>query len=202
MKRPGRSHARYGPGTALLVVDLQNDFADPAGALYVPGGDAVVAVANREIRAALRAGSPVFYTQDWHPPHTPHFAPDGGVWPVHCVKDTWGAELVPDLEVDGAVVRKGMAGEDGYSAFAVRDPVRPRLARKTRLAKLLRARGVERVVVLGLAADCCVRETARDALRLGFDVAVVRDATQAVDGSRAGRDRALAELRAAGAHVL
>jgi nicotinamidase/pyrazinamidase len=202
MTRPGRARARYGPGTALLVADLQNDFADPAGALYVPGGDAIIAAANREIRAALRAGSPVFYTQDWHPPHTPHFAPDGGAWPVHCVKDTWGAELAPALEVEGAVVRKGIGGEDGYSAFAVRDPARPRLTWKTHLAKLLRARGVARVVVLGLAADYCVRETARDAMRLGFDVAVVRDATQAIDGSRAHRDRALAELKEAGVAVL
>jgi nicotinamidase/pyrazinamidase len=184
------------------VCDLQNDFADPAGALYVPGGDAIVSTANREIRAALSAGSPVFYTQDWHPMHTPHFAPDGGVWPVHCVKDSWGAELVPALEVDGAIVRKGTAGEDGYSAFAVRDPRRPGLVRQTRLARLLRARGVARVVVVGLAADYCVRETVRDALRLGFDVTVVRDATRAVDGSRAGRDRALDELGDAGAHVL
>jgi nicotinamidase/pyrazinamidase len=202
MKRTRLPRARYGPATALLVVDLQNDFADPAGALYVPGGDAIVATVNREIHAALSAGSPVFYTQDWHPAHTPHFAQDGGVWPVHCVRDTWGAELVPALEVEGVVVRKGMAGEDGYSAFGVRDPRQPRRARRTHLATLLHARGVARVVVVGLATDHCVRETARDALRLGFDVTVVRDATRAVDGSRTARDRALAEVRAAGAHVL
>jgi nicotinamidase/pyrazinamidase len=193
MRRALRSRG-YGPGTALLVTDLQNDFADPAGSLYVPGGDAIVAAANREIHAALRAGSPVFYTQDWHPAHTPHFAPDGGVWPVHCVKDTWGAELVPALEVDGAIVRKGGAGE-GRVALAAG-------SRPTPLARLLRARGVARVVVVGLAADYCVRETVRDALRLGYDVSVVRDATLPVDGSRAGRERALADLEGTGAHVL
>ena len=103
----------YGPGTALVVVDVQNDFADPAGCLAVPGGLAVVTAANAEIAAATAAGSPVFYTQDWHPDTTPHFAKDGGTWPVHCVQGTWGAELHPALQVVGPVVRKGEHGKDG-----------------------------------------------------------------------------------------
>ncbi len=76
---------------ALLVVDLQNDFADPAGSLAVRGGEAVVARANDHVQRAVAAGELVAYSQDWHPPHTPHFAHDGGVWPVHCVIDSWGA---------------------------------------------------------------------------------------------------------------
>ena len=107
----------------LIVVDMQNDFADPGGSLYVQGGDEVVGVVNTAIANALAAGSPVFYTQDWHPPATPHFAKDGGIWPVHCVMDTWGADFHPDLAVDGLVVRKGSNGEDGYSGFTTRDPV-------------------------------------------------------------------------------
>ena len=112
----------YGPGTALIVVDVQNDFADPKGSLYVKDGEAVVPVANREVERAREAGSPVFYTQDWHPESTPHFAKDGGVWPVHCVGGTCGAELHPDLTVAGEVIRKGTGGEDGYSGFTVKDP--------------------------------------------------------------------------------
>ncbi|MFI5254221.1 MAG: isochorismatase family protein, partial [Candidatus Limnocylindrales bacterium] len=114
---------RYGRRTALLVVDVQNDFADPAGSLSVAGGEAVVGAASAEVAAALRAGSPVVYTQDWHPPSTPHFAKDGGIWPVHCVAGTWGAEFHPGLAVAGPVIRKGSHGEDGYSGFTMRDPL-------------------------------------------------------------------------------
>ena len=112
----------YDTSTALVVVDVQNDFADPSGGLYVREGEQVVQAANAEIDAATAAGAPVFYTQDWHPPTTPHFQKDGGVWPVHCVADTWGAELHPRLRVAGPVVRKGVGGEDGYSGFTMRDP--------------------------------------------------------------------------------
>ncbi len=106
----GPTRTSYGPGTALVVVDVQHDFASPDGGLYVTGGDAVVPVVDAEVRAARDAGATVVYTQDWHPPVTPHFAKDGGVWPVHCVADTWGAELHRDLTVDGPVVRKGVDG--------------------------------------------------------------------------------------------
>ena len=109
--------------TALLVVDVQNDFADPGGGLYVRDGEQVVPLVSELVGAAQNAGSAVVYTQDWHPASTPHFAKDGGIWPVHCVVDTWGAELHPQLLVQGPVVRKGTSGEDGYSGFSVRDPV-------------------------------------------------------------------------------
>jgi nicotinamidase/pyrazinamidase len=114
----------YGPTTALIVVDVQNDFADAKGSLSVPGGEDVIDFINEQIRVASRAGALVVYTQDWHPRSTPHFEVDGGIWPVHCVADTFGAELHPALEViEGAVrVQKGVEGEDGYSAFNVRDP--------------------------------------------------------------------------------
>ena len=96
----------YDPLTALIVADVQNDFADPAGSLSVAGGEAVVEVVNTHIDEAVSAGALVLYTQDWHPPSTPHFAKDGGIWPVHCVAETWGAELHPRLVVAGPVVRK------------------------------------------------------------------------------------------------
>ena len=113
----------YGPDTALIVVDVQNDFADPAGSLSVRGADAVVSRAHDEVLRAAAAGASVVYTQDWHPPSTAHFAKDGGIWPVHCVGETWGSEFHPDLVVDGPVVHKGVNGEDGYSGFTTRDPV-------------------------------------------------------------------------------
>ncbi len=112
----------YDEATALVVVDVQNDFADPAGGLAVAGGDEVVPVINAEIARARDAGAYVVYTQDWHPEVTPHFAKDGGVWPVHCVGDTWGARFHPDLEVAGPSIKKGSNGEDGYSGFTMRDP--------------------------------------------------------------------------------
>ncbi len=112
----------YDGATALIVVDVQNDFADPAGGLSMADGDAVVPVINKEIARAQEAGARVVYTADWHPESTPHFAKDGGIWPVHCVAGTWGAEFHPDLVVDGPVVRKGTNGEDGYSGFTMKDP--------------------------------------------------------------------------------
>ena len=114
---------RYDPRTALIVVDVQNDFADPEGSLSVAGGEATIPVVNREAWAAIRAGAFVAYTQDWHPEHTPHFARDGGIWPVHCVGGAWGSALHPALEVVGPSLRKGANGEDGYSGFTMRDPV-------------------------------------------------------------------------------
>src|SRR5207247_4101000 len=125
-------------------------------------------------------GAHVAYTQDWHPQHTPHFAQDGGIWPVHCVQDTWGASLHPDLTVDGPVVRKGSNGEDGYSGFTMRDPVTGRTA-PTQLEGLLRDHRIERVVIGGLATDYCVKATALDAIRLGYDTTVLADAIAAVD---------------------
>ena len=97
----------YDERTALIVVDVQNDFADPGGSLYVAGGDDIVPLVNDEIHAARAAGATVVLTQDWHPPATPHFTTDGGVWPVHCVRGTWGAALHPDggLLTSGAVTR-------------------------------------------------------------------------------------------------
>jgi nicotinamidase/pyrazinamidase len=191
---------RYDASSALIVVDVQNDFADPAGSLSVRGGLEVVATANAEIAAAQAAGALVVYTQDWHPPDTPHFAKDGGVWPVHCVRDTWGAELAPGLALAGPIVRKGVGGEDGYSGFTVRDP-QSGLESPTELADLLREAGVTRVVVVGLATDYCVKETAADAARLGFTTSVLRDAVRAVDLEPGDGDVALAGLAATGVRI-
>ena len=193
---------RYGPGVALVVVDVQNDFADPAGSLSVAGGEAIVPTIDREIERALASDAIVVATQDWHPPATPHFAKDGGIWPVHCVAGTWGAELHANLTLpaDGPRVRKGANGEDGYSGFTMRDPVSGDTI-ATELEALLRAADVTRVVVVGLATDYCVKATALDAARLGFETAVLTDAIAAVDLAPGDGERALDELRAAGVEL-
>jgi nicotinamidase/pyrazinamidase len=194
------SDITYTPATALVVVDVQNDFADPEGSLSVPGGEAVVGRVNREIGRAAQCGALVVYTQDWHPPDTPHFAKDGGIWPVHCVAGSWGAQFHPDLVVAGDVVRKGTGGEDGYSGFTVRDPASGRES-PTDLADVLRRRDVTDVVVVGLATDYCVKATALDAHREGFDVTVLRDAVAAVDVEPGDGERALAEMAGAGVTI-
>jgi len=186
--------------TALVVVDMQNDFADPAGSLPVRGAEGTFPVINDEVTLARQSGSLVVYTQDWHPAHTPHFEQDGGIWPVHCVQETWGAELHPALQLDGPVVRKGTGGEDGYSGFTMRDSASGG-TRPTELDRILRARDVRRLVVVGLATDYCVRETALDGIRLGYEVSLVRAGVRAVDLQPGDGDRALAELRAAGVQL-
>jgi nicotinamidase/pyrazinamidase len=193
---------RYAAGTALVVVDVQNDFADPAGSLYVAGGEAVVAAVNEEIAAAVQAGALVAYTQDWHPPQTPHFEKDGGVWPVHCVRETWGAAFHPDLVIadDAVFVRKGTEGEDGYSGFTMRDSLSGE-SLPTGLTAALVEHDVRNVVVVGLATDYCVRATALDASALGFPTAVVRSAVGAVDLQPGDGERALHDLAEAGVVV-
>lgn len=195
-----RDVPRYEPATALLIVDVQNDFADPDGSLYVRGGESVVPLIDAEVSDAKAVGARVFYTQDWHPASTPHFARDGGIWPVHCVADTWGARLHPGLRVEGPVVRKGQHGEDGYSGFTMRDPLSGR-TEPTELEGLLRAAGVEHLVVAGLATDYCVEATVLDARALGFAVTVLTSAIRAVDLGESDGERALARMREAGASL-
>ena len=194
----GASDSReYVDGTALLVVDVQNDFADPSGSLYVQDGEQVVPFINREIDRAQEAGVPVVYTKDWHPPDTPHFAEHGGKWPVHCVRDTWGAEFHPDLKAVGEVILKAKGPEDGYSGFSVEHlPTGER--RETGLEQRLRDRGVDHVVIVGLATDYCVKETALDAVRKGFDAEVLTAAIRPVDVEPGDGDRALHDLEHAG----
>jgi nicotinamidase/pyrazinamidase len=190
----------YDSRTALLVVDMQNDFADPDGSLSVRGGEDLIPRLNDEIRRARDGAAPIIYTQDWHPRSTPHFAKDGGIWPVHCVANTWGAAFHPDLVVVGPSVRKGSNGEDGYSGFTMRDPITGE-ERPTELAAMLQDRGVERVVIGGLATDYCVRATSLDALNLGLGVTVLTDSVAAVDLEPGDGAQALDEIREAGAEL-
>ena len=174
---------------ALVVVDYQNDFASPDGALSVSGGDAIAG----RINELMRSGDYdlVVATRDWHPTDHGSFTEQGGTWPVHCVQDTEGAQLHPDLDAAAVdvIVDKGQdPGTDGYSGFDGTD-----------LAGLLRERGIDQVTVVGLATDYCVKNTALEALQEGFAVTVDTTAVRGVDVEPGDSDRALAELRAAGA---
>ena len=182
---------------ALLLVDVQNDFC-PGGALAVREGDQVVAPLNREIERFRAAGRPVVASRDWHPAETTHFVARGGKWPPHCVADQPGAAFHADLRLppETIVVSKGTGPtEDAYSAFEARDE------RGRPLADVLRQAGVEHLVIGGLATDYCVRASALDALRHGYRVTVLREAVRGVDLTPGDSERALEELRAAGAAV-
>ncbi len=191
----------FDSATAVIVVDVQNDFALPSGSLYVPGGEDTIAFINDVLAGAEEAGSLIVYTQDWHPESTPHFAKDGGIWPVHCVADTWGADFHAGLDVVGPSVRKGTGGEDGYSGFTVRDPVTDE-THPTGLEKLLRNQEVSKLVVVGLATDYCVKATVIDGLEAGFDVIVLADGIRAVNLEPGDGARAVAEMVASGASIL
>lgn len=192
----------YDDRTALIVVDVQNDFADPDGSLFVADAPTSVPFVNEQVEAAAAAGATLVYTQDWHPDRTPHFVTDGGIWPVHCVGGDWGAEFLPGLHVvaEAVHVRKGTGGEDGYSGFSVRDPETGDVS-STGLDTELHERGIERVVVVGLALDYCVKETALDAMSAGFATTLLSDGTRAVNLAPGDGFRAAAELAAAGVAV-
>ena len=176
---------------ALIIVDYQNDFARPDGALSVPAGEDVAEHINE--LAASGEYELVLATRDWHPTDHGSFTAQGGIWPVHCVQGTDGAQLHPGLDTQplDAIVDKGQdPGTEGYSAFDA-----------TGLAETLRARGVDAVTVVGLATDYCVKNTALDALGEGFKVRVDLAGVRGVDVEPGDSERALDELRAAGATV-
>lgn len=184
-------------GDALVVVDIQNDFC-AGGSLAVPDGDAVVPVMNGYLKQAEAAGAPVFISRDWHPPVTSHFAPYGGTWPPHCIQGTPGAELHPGLRVPASalIASKGMdPSDDGYSNMDALLPDGQLLLDR------LRADGITRIFVGGLATDYCVRATTLDALRAGLEVTLLVDACRAVNVAPGDGERAVAEMAAAGAQT-
>jgi nicotinamidase/pyrazinamidase len=190
----------YSNTTALIVVDMQNDFTDPEGSLYVTGGEDTLPFINAQISAGQHAGATIVRTQDWHPEHTPHFAEDGGLWPRHCVVDTWGAEFHPDLVADGPVVQVGVAGEDGYSGFTGRN-LETGEESSTGLEQLLRDQGITSVAVVGIATDYCVLDTAVDAVRLGFEATLLADGIRPVNVEPGDGARAIAEMVACGVGI-
>jgi len=180
--------------TALLIIDVQNDFC-PGGALAVPDGDRVVPVLNRYVEKTLAAGVTVCASRDWHPPDTRHFADRGGPWPPHCVQGTPGAAFHPGLALPaGAViVTKGDNPRDhGYSAFD------GTTGDGRGLADALRAAAVDRVLVGGLATDYCVLNSALDARKHGFDTVLLLDAIRGLDLREGDVARALDRMLRAG----
>lgn len=182
----------HNPKRALIVVDVQNDFC-PGGTLAVAHGDEVVEPLNKLIDEFLERGDPVYKSRDWHPPTTKHFQSYGGTWPVHCVQNTKGAEFHPALRDDPRieVISKGLGDKDCYSAFD-----------ETDLAARMRDQKVEEVVVGGLATDYCVKNTVLDAVKHGFKVKAVENAMRAVDVQHGDGERAIEEMRSAGAEIV
>lgn len=183
---------------ALIVVDVQNDFC-PGGELPVPEGDAVVPVLNQYLAHAAAAGMPIFASRDWHPAKTVHFAAFGGPWPRHCIQGTLGAEFHRDLRLPhGTLIgSKGTSTvDDGYSALEAWLPD------GRGMLDALRSLGIKRLRVGGLATDYCVRATVLDGLRNSFEVFVLEDASRPVDVVEGDGERAMREMREAGAHSM
>jgi nicotinamidase/pyrazinamidase len=174
---------------ALIIVDVQNDFC-PGGALAVPQGDEVIPTINRLLKQSWLSVA----TMDWHPAEHSSFEPHGGPWPPHCIQGTTGAELHPELDADSiqlTITKASHHDKDAYSGFDGTD-----------LARILREKGITRVVVCGIATDYCVKATAHDALEEGFEVVVLEDAIRGVEVNPGDSRRALEGLRKAGAQVI
>jgi nicotinamidase/pyrazinamidase len=187
-----------GTRSALLVIDVQNDFCS-GGALAVPQSDRVVAALNKYIDDAVARGLPVYASRDWHPDVTSHFAQYGGTWPVHCVQGTPGAGFHADLRLPqtSTVVSKGeQVNSAGYSAFE------GRTSNGTNLLADLRRRGITHLFVGGLATDYCVKHSVLDALLSGLRVIVLEDAIAGVEVNPGDSARALADMREKGAEVV
>lgn len=179
-------------GGAFVVVDVQRDFC-PGGALPVSQGDSVLAVCNLVAHRHREAGRLVVFSRDWHPADHMSFKSQGGLWPAHCVQNTKGAEFHPDLDVEPGdlIVSKAIDRErDAYSVFQGTD-----------LAVLLKTRGIERLVVAGLATEFCVKATVLDAIEMGFEVVVLSDGIAAIEAEFGDAQRALDEMIAAGAEI-
>jgi nicotinamidase/pyrazinamidase len=178
-------------GDGLCLVDVQNDFC-PGGALAIEGGDEVIAILNRWIKAALETGIPIYASRDWHPARHVSFKDQGGPWPPHCIQDTEGAAFHPDLELPEGVVKitKGVRfDQDQNSVFD-----------QTGLTKQLERDGINRLWIGGLALDVCVLASALGALKAGFDTCLIREGTRPVTAE--GGEEALEKMKAAGAKIV
>ncbi len=178
-------------GDALLIVDVQNDFL-PGGSLAVAAGDQVIGVLNDYTAAFLKQRLPIYATRDWHTPDHCSFQAQGGPWPPHCVAGSEGAGFAPGLRLPEdrvTVISKATrSDQDAYSGFEGTD-----------LASRLRAAGVRRLFIGGLATDYCVLNTVRDALREGFAVLLLEDAIRAVNVQPGDGTKAITAMREGGA---
>ncbi|BAA30096.1 nicotinamidase [Pyrococcus horikoshii] len=177
------------PEEALIVVDMQRDFM-PGGALPVPEGDKIIPKVNEYIRKFKEKGALIVATRDWHPENHISFRERGGPWPRHCVQNTPGAEFVVDLPEDAVIISKATEPDkEAYSGFEGTD-----------LAKILRGNGVKRVYICGVATEYCVRATALDALKHGFEVYLLRDAVKGIKPE--DEERALEEMKSRGIKIV
>lgn len=177
-------------GDALIVVDVQNDFCE-GGSLAVPGGEDVVPVINGLVQYCESRQIPIFFSRDWHPENHISFKEQGGPWPPHCVQGQKGAAFHPELYIpsSAAVISKAASPDkDAYSAFD-----------GTELLEMLRDQSILRVFICGLATDYCVKSTALDALKEGFEVFIVTDGIKGVNVQPDDSSRALEELDQQGA---
>lgn len=178
-----------------MIVDIQNDFC-PGGALGVPEGDKIIPTINKYLRVFAKKKLPILATRDWHPAKTRHFKDFGGIWPAHCIQNTKGAAFHPELRLppQAILLYKGMdPRQDSYSAFHAED------ASGGSLLKILRMLGIQELYIAGLATDYCVKYSSLDALKKGFKVRVLIDATRGVDLKPADSQKALAAIVKAGA---
>ena len=177
------------PEEALIVVDMQRDFM-PGGALPVPDGDKIIPRCNEYIREFRKRGALIVATRDWHPQNHVSFKEQGGPWPAHCVQNTPGAEFVVDLPADAVIISKATEPDkEAYSGFEGTD-----------LAEILRRNGVGRVYVCGVATEYCVKATALDAVKHGFETYLLSDAVKGITPE--DEERALKEMRKAGVRIL
>ena len=173
------------PEEALIVVDMQKDFM-PGGALPVPGGDEIIPRVNECIRKFKKIGALIVATRDWHPENHISFKERGGPWPRHCIQGSEGARFVVELPEDAVIISKATEPDkEAYSGFEGTD-----------LAGILREKGIRRVYICGVATEYCVRATALDAVKHGFETYVITDAVKGI--THRGEEKAMQELKEAG----
>ncbi len=176
--------------SALVIVDVQNDFI-PGGALPVPDGDKVIDPLNQYIQLFRQQGRPIFATRDWHPPNHISFKEYGGIWPPHCIQNSWGAEFHPNLKLpkDTIIISKATdPNKEAYSGF-----------QGTELDDILKSKGIKRLFIGGLATDYCVKNTVLDALELGYETILLLDAIKGVDVNKGDSEKAIDEMIKKGA---
>ncbi|WP_324734836.1 nicotinamidase [Thermococcus sp. SY098] len=174
---------------ALIIVDMQKDFM-PDGALPVPDGNKIIPKVEEYIKKFKEKGALIIATRDWHPPNHISFTEQGGPWPKHCVQNTEGAEFVVKLPEDAIIISKAdKPDKEAYSGFE-----------GTNLAETLRKRGIKKVYICGVATEYCVRATALDALKYGFEVYILKDAIKGINPE--DEEKALKELEEQGAKII
>jgi len=193
MNQMNSEDVRLKEGDALVLVDVQNDFL-PGGNLEVQQGDEVVHVFNKYIKGFQSKNLPIYATRDWHPTGHSSFQEKGGPWPVHCVKNSEGAEFPPDLHLPATAVIISTATEiekEAYSGFEGTD-----------LDERLRSDGIGRLLIGGMATDYCVLNTVKDALKLGYKVFLLQDAIRAVNVNPGDGEKAIKEMTDSGAILI